>query len=115
MRLIQWALWLAADVIADLRCMASDEHQPLLLILARNLVTNLALPALLTDAEQRLIFFNEAAALIFGQSFEAARSFRTRRGDERQTLSDPQLGRPDRDSHGLSCGGVGGVSAAAVP
>ena len=50
--------------------MASDEHQPLLLILARSLVTNLALPALLTDAEQRLIFFNEAAALIFGQSFE---------------------------------------------
>jgi PAS domain-containing protein len=50
--------------------MAPDEHQPLLLILARNLVTNLALPALLTDAEQRLIFFNEAAALILGESFE---------------------------------------------
>ena len=50
--------------------MASDEHQPLLLILARNLVTNLALPALLTDANQRLIFFNDAAALILGQSFE---------------------------------------------
>jgi PAS domain-containing protein len=50
--------------------MASDEHQPLLLILARNLVTNLALPALLADADERLIFFNEAAALILGQSFE---------------------------------------------
>jgi PAS domain-containing protein len=50
--------------------MAPDEHQPLLLILARNLVTNLALPALLTDAEQRLIFFNDAAALILGESFE---------------------------------------------
>ena len=50
--------------------MASDEHQPLLLILARNLVTNLALPALLTDADARLIFFNEAAALILGQRFE---------------------------------------------
>jgi PAS domain-containing protein len=49
---------------------ASDESQPLLLILARNLVTNLALPAFLTDDEQRLIFFNEAAALILGQSFE---------------------------------------------
>jgi PAS domain-containing protein len=50
--------------------MASDEHQPLLLILARNLVTNLALPALLTDADERLIFFNEAAAVILGQRFE---------------------------------------------
>jgi PAS domain-containing protein len=69
-RLIQWISWLAANVIADSRCMPSDEHQPLLLILARNLVTNLALPAPLTDADQRLIFFNEAAALIFGQSFE---------------------------------------------
>jgi PAS domain-containing protein len=50
--------------------MASDEHRPLVLILARNLVTNLALPALLTDADERVIFFNEAAALIFGVSFE---------------------------------------------
>jgi hypothetical protein len=43
--------------------MAPDERRPLLLILARNLVTNLALPALLSDAEERVIFFNEAAAL----------------------------------------------------
>jgi PAS domain-containing protein len=50
--------------------MAPNEHQPLLLILARNLVINLALPALLTDADARLIFFNEAAALILGQRFE---------------------------------------------
>jgi PAS domain-containing protein len=50
--------------------MAPDEHRPLSLILARNLVTNLALPALLTDADERVIFFNEAAALIFGLSFE---------------------------------------------
>jgi PAS domain-containing protein len=38
--------------------------------LARNLVTNLALPALLTDADGRLIFFNEAVAEILGQRFE---------------------------------------------
>jgi PAS domain-containing protein len=50
--------------------MAPNEPQPLLLILARNLVTNLALPALLTDSDERLIFFNEAAAVIFGESFE---------------------------------------------
>jgi PAS domain-containing protein len=60
----------AALVIEDSLCMAPDEHQPLLLILARNLVTNLAMPALLTDADARLIFFNEAAALILGQRFE---------------------------------------------
>ncbi|MGZ6639857.1 MAG: hypothetical protein ACXVII_44480 [Solirubrobacteraceae bacterium] len=41
-----------------------------MLILARNLVTNLALPALLSDAEERVMFFNEAADLIFGLSFE---------------------------------------------
>jgi PAS domain-containing protein len=50
--------------------MTYEDYQPLLLILARNLVTNLATPALLTDADERLIFFNEAAALILGQSFE---------------------------------------------
>jgi PAS domain-containing protein len=60
----------AALVIEDSLCTAPDEYQPLLLILARNLVTNLALPALLTDADARLIFFNEAAALILGQRFE---------------------------------------------
>jgi hypothetical protein len=43
--------------------MTPDERRPLLLILARNLVTNLALPALLSDVEERVIFFNEAAAL----------------------------------------------------
>lgn len=50
--------------------MAPDKHQPLLLILARNLVTNLAIPALLIDDDGRLAFFNEAAAMILGQRFE---------------------------------------------
>lgn len=46
------------------------EHQPLLLIQARNLITSLALPALLTDPEGRLLFFNDAAASLLGRRFE---------------------------------------------
>jgi PAS domain-containing protein len=48
----------------------SVQHQPLLLVQARNLITNLALPALLTDPEGRLLFFNDAAAALLGRSFE---------------------------------------------
>jgi PAS domain-containing protein len=47
-----------------------EQHQPLLLVQARNLITNLALPALLTDSEGRLLFFNDAAAELLGRSFE---------------------------------------------
>jgi PAS domain-containing protein len=46
------------------------EHQPLLLIQARNLLTNLALPALLTDPDGMLLFFNDAAAAALGRGFE---------------------------------------------
>jgi PAS domain-containing protein len=45
-------------------------QQPLLLIQARNLVTDLALPALLTDAEGGLLFYNEAAGALLGRRFE---------------------------------------------
>jgi PAS domain-containing protein len=46
------------------------QHQPLLLIQARNLITNLALPAFLTDSDGRLLFFNDAAAEVLGRRFE---------------------------------------------
>jgi PAS domain-containing protein len=46
------------------------QHQPLLLIQARNLITSLALPALLTDPDGRLLFFNDAAAARLGRRFE---------------------------------------------
>jgi PAS domain-containing protein len=46
------------------------EHQPLLLIQARNLITSLALPAFLTDPDGRLLFFNDAAAAVLGRGFE---------------------------------------------
>ena len=45
-------------------------QQPLLLIQARNLITDLALPALLTDDEGRLLFYNEAAGALLGRRFE---------------------------------------------
>jgi PAS domain-containing protein len=48
----------------------SATHQPLLLIQARNLITNLALPAFLTDTEGALLFFNDAAAELLGRAFE---------------------------------------------
>jgi PAS domain-containing protein len=46
------------------------EHQPLLLIQARNLITNLALPTFLTDPDGQLLFFNDAAAHALGRGFE---------------------------------------------
>ena len=46
------------------------QHQPLLLIQARNLITNLALPAFLADPDGRLLFFNDAAADMLGRRFE---------------------------------------------
>jgi PAS domain-containing protein len=47
-----------------------DDHQPLLLIQARNLITNLALPAFLTAPDGGLLFFNDAAAALLGRRFE---------------------------------------------
>lgn len=46
------------------------QHQPLLLIQARNLITGLALPAFLTGSDGRLLFFNDAAADLLGRRFE---------------------------------------------
>ena len=48
----------------------SVQHQPLLLVQARNLVTNMALAAFLTDSDGRLLFFNDAAAELIGRGFE---------------------------------------------
>jgi PAS domain-containing protein len=48
----------------------SVEHHPLLLVQGRNLITGLALPALLTDPDGGLLFFNDAAGALLGRSFE---------------------------------------------
>lgn len=44
--------------------------QPLLLILARNLVESLRLAAFLLDEEGTLVFFNESAGALIGSRFE---------------------------------------------
>jgi PAS domain-containing protein len=46
------------------------EPRRLLLVQARNLLTNLALPGVLTDEDGQLIFFNDAAAVLLGRRFE---------------------------------------------
>jgi PAS domain-containing protein len=46
------------------------DSQRLLLILARNLITNLTLAAALLDPDGQLLFFNEAAGALVGRRFE---------------------------------------------
>ena len=50
---------------------AVDERRPkhLVLILARELASNLATPTLITDEHGRLVFFNEAAEVVIGRPF----------------------------------------------
>jgi PAS domain-containing protein len=45
-------------------------ERPLELILARSLISILSVPALLVDADGRLVFFNEAAGELIGAPFE---------------------------------------------
>jgi PAS domain-containing protein len=47
-----------------------NNERPLELILARNLISILSLPAILVDAEGRFVFYNEAAAGVIGAPFE---------------------------------------------
>jgi PAS domain-containing protein len=49
---------------------SEPEEQPLELILARNLISIISLGAFLVDAEGAIVFFNDAAAEIFGVQFE---------------------------------------------
>lgn len=49
--------------------MEGRRQKHLVLIQARELVSNLATPTLLADDEGLLVFFNEAAEAVFGQTF----------------------------------------------
>ncbi len=49
--------------------MATARSKHLILILARELASNLATPAAIADAEGTLVFFNEAAGSIVGKPF----------------------------------------------
>jgi PAS domain-containing protein len=55
---------------ADERPMAEAGEQPLELILARNLVSLIALAAVLIDVTGAIVFFNDEAAQFFGGLFE---------------------------------------------
>lgn len=46
------------------------DSQPLELILARNLISTIALAALLVDSDGALVFFNETAGELVGRQFE---------------------------------------------
>jgi PAS domain-containing protein len=50
----------------------ATEQQPVELILARGLMSNLTTPAFLVDAEGTLVFFNEAAGELLGMRYEEA-------------------------------------------
>ena len=49
--------------------MEANTHRSLLLILARELPSNLATPMFVVDTHGVLVFYNEAAELLLGQSF----------------------------------------------
>jgi len=46
-----------------------EQHKSVLLILARELASNVATPMFVVDAQGVLVFYNEAAELLLGQSF----------------------------------------------
>jgi PAS domain-containing protein len=50
---------------------SGDRGQPLELILARNLISIVSLPALLFDVDGQVVFYNEAAGEVIGSPFEA--------------------------------------------
>ena len=47
-----------------------EGSQPLDLILARNLIATLAMPAFLVDNDGAVVFYNDAAGRLLGKSFE---------------------------------------------
>ena len=52
--------------------MGERRSKHLVLILARELASNLATPTLIADDQGRLIFYNEAAEAVIGQTFAEA-------------------------------------------
>ena len=48
----------------------TEGSRPLDLILARNLIDTLAMPAFLVDNEAAVVFYNDAAGRLLGKSFE---------------------------------------------
>lgn len=66
---------------------AEVAEQPLELILARNLVSLISLATVLIDVEGAIVFFNDAAAEIFGGLFEETGATHWRGGGPRSAPS----------------------------
>lgn len=67
--------------------MDKRRQKHLVLILAREVASNLATPALIADAEGRLVFYNEAAEEVIGRTFAEAGEMRL---DEWTASFDPR-------------------------
>ena len=67
--------------------MDGRQQKHLVLILAREVASNLATPALIADAEGRLVFYNEAAEEVIGRTFAEAGEMRL---DEWTSSFDPR-------------------------
>ncbi|TMM07748.1 MAG: hypothetical protein E6G05_02470 [Actinobacteria bacterium] len=71
-------------------------ERPLELILARNLISILWLPAILIDADGRFVFFNEAAGELIGAPFEEVGVLEPEEWNAR-------YGPFDSEGHAVSC------------
>lgn len=68
-------------------------QKSVVLILARELASNIATPMLLLDQNGTLVYFNEPAEAIFGTRFDAVGEVRADVWDERWPVTDAE-GRP---------------------
>lgn len=60
---------MADEATSNRRPAAVRQHKSLVLILARELASNLATPIYIADADENLVYFNEPAEKIAGRSF----------------------------------------------
>ena len=78
--------------------MGTPQQRPLELILARNLLSNLATPAALTNEPGDIVFYNAAAGEFLGRPFEETIVLRVAHAYEQATcwhLRSPSCGSRD--------------------
>jgi PAS domain-containing protein len=61
---------ITSELVEQAHVAGDGAGKPLELILARNLVSIISLAALLVDKDQRIVFYNDAAAEMVGSPFE---------------------------------------------
>ena len=64
-------------------------QKSVVLILARELASNVATPMLLLDRDGTLVYFNEPAEVVFGTRFDAVGEVKPEVWDERWPVTDP--------------------------